>query len=429
MPIRFPCTACGQMLGIGTRKIGSTIQCPNCTQALVVPDEVTAKKLRHEQRQTKSASDQNTADTPFEIAITRDRHEQFVGEDLDEFLSTLDTKPKSVVKTEPTRPAIVKPTAPAATQSVAAPTSTKPVEKPTRSVDAGWDLTSSLLEVATTPPPPPQRPVPPPPPAIPTPPAIPVPPTAPRSSPVAPVPPALPALPKPVQPVSEQVETKPVTTPVSTTVTADLATHPEALTGGIWITRRLLIAQLFILITISLLTFLVGWIAGGSGERAATYNDGGPSQVRLNIVVEYKSGDQKLPDSGSAVLVWPKHKTAVQPLSIEGLSPFKSPPLVGSPAHKTFELLNGAYARTNKDGKVLNMILPEPGEYYCLVISRASKRPDDEAIDVQVLQLLGGLFGGETLNLLGQQRYDLKKFRLGNKEDSLLLIEIAATGK
>ncbi len=384
--------------------------------------------MRREQRQAKSTSDQNAADTPFEIAITRDRQEQFVGEDLDEFLSALDTKPKSNPQTEPVRATVAK-----TTNSTGAPSITAKSSEPTpHSVDAGWDLTSSLLEVATTPLPPPQRPVPPPAPTIPippTPPAVPVPPPAPRSTPAAPTPPALPALPKPVQPTIEKAESKPVPAVTPTTAITDLASHEEALTGGIWITRRMLVAQLFILVAISLLTFLVGWIAGGSGERAAIDHDNGPSQVRLNIVVEYKSGDQKLPDSGSAVLVWPKHKTAVQPLSIKGLSPFESPPMVGSPAHKTFELLNGAYARTNKDGKVLNMILPEPGEYYCLVISRASKRPDQEAIDVQVLQLLGGLFSDKTLELLGQQRYDLKKFRLANKEDSLLLIEIAATGK
>ncbi len=37
MPIRFPCSQCGQLLGIASRKVGSQINCPKCGLVQTVP--------------------------------------------------------------------------------------------------------------------------------------------------------------------------------------------------------------------------------------------------------------------------------------------------------------------------------------------------------------------------------------------------------
>ena len=39
MPIQFRCKHCGQMLSISNRKIGATVNCPACTEPILVPDE------------------------------------------------------------------------------------------------------------------------------------------------------------------------------------------------------------------------------------------------------------------------------------------------------------------------------------------------------------------------------------------------------
>ena len=39
MPVKFRCSACGQLLGIARRKIGQTISCPRCHHPLTVPTE------------------------------------------------------------------------------------------------------------------------------------------------------------------------------------------------------------------------------------------------------------------------------------------------------------------------------------------------------------------------------------------------------
>lgn len=38
MPIRFRCVHCDKLLGIGRRKAGSTVKCPSCAQAILVPN-------------------------------------------------------------------------------------------------------------------------------------------------------------------------------------------------------------------------------------------------------------------------------------------------------------------------------------------------------------------------------------------------------
>jgi hypothetical protein len=38
MPIRFRCSVCQQLLGIGRRKAGTVVRCPKCTNQVIVPE-------------------------------------------------------------------------------------------------------------------------------------------------------------------------------------------------------------------------------------------------------------------------------------------------------------------------------------------------------------------------------------------------------
>lgn len=42
MPIQFRCKHCGQMLSISSRKMGATVNCPACTEPILVPGETPA---------------------------------------------------------------------------------------------------------------------------------------------------------------------------------------------------------------------------------------------------------------------------------------------------------------------------------------------------------------------------------------------------
>lgn len=56
MPIQFRCVHCGQMLSISSRKMGSTVNCPACTEPIRVPGEVDPTAQLDQVKATASAN-------------------------------------------------------------------------------------------------------------------------------------------------------------------------------------------------------------------------------------------------------------------------------------------------------------------------------------------------------------------------------------
>ena len=56
MPIQFRCMHCGQMLSISSRKMGSTVNCPACTEPIRVPGEVDPTAQLDQVKATASAN-------------------------------------------------------------------------------------------------------------------------------------------------------------------------------------------------------------------------------------------------------------------------------------------------------------------------------------------------------------------------------------
>ena len=61
MPIQFRCMQCGQMLSISSRKMGSTVNCPACTEPIRVPGEV---EPTAQLEQVKATASGNTPTVP-----------------------------------------------------------------------------------------------------------------------------------------------------------------------------------------------------------------------------------------------------------------------------------------------------------------------------------------------------------------------------
>jgi predicted RNA-binding Zn-ribbon protein involved in translation (DUF1610 family) len=123
MPIRFPCTACGQLLGIATRKVGTEINCPTCGLAVIVPDEEQAKLMRQSARHERKQSAYLTADTPPEISIPRESSEAFDG-GLESFLTQLDVVPTA------SKPVTAPASIPPATKATASKASPAAISNP-----------------------------------------------------------------------------------------------------------------------------------------------------------------------------------------------------------------------------------------------------------------------------------------------------------
>lgn len=517
MPIRFPCTACGQLLGIATRKVGTEIHCPTCGLAVIVPDEEQAKLLRQRARGEYKQSFP-TPDTPPEISIPRERHEAFDG-GLESFLTQLDvssaaSKPlaaanaSSSINSPPPKQPPQAPSAlasskattasapkngsngthiapprvaipPAAKPSVPPPLLQKqqsPPETPTSEIPLTFEdhevsvlSAADLLEIAEEPPSKPKPPLnaklsaSPPKSSTPARPAVPPPPmpakllpevvakeaaapqakeppapqvakqaTAPTPAPIAvPANASIPEVAPLVEFPSSAVPdfgfdfsspgSAPVTlrSPEATPVTAAAASPTNATVptapfdNAVWISRRAIYTHVAILVLVSIATFLIGWISGGAGARVPGANNAEP--VRFEALIQFVDTKGKtLPDEGAVVLLWPKQAKPLERLSIKRLAPFEPAPPADFPAFKALETLRGAYARTNAQGEVRDLMLTEPGEYYVLVISRNLARPPMEPINEKVVPILGDLFGGDAVTLLGTRQYTLKSYYIAD---------------
>lgn len=484
MPIRFPCSACGQLLGIATRKVGTEIHCPTCGLAVIVPDEETAKLLRQQARSPKQSFP--TPDTPPEISIPRERHEAFDG-GLESFLTQLEPA-SSTSKAKPVSPpAVVKAATTAASLKQAppkAPTPPTPNTKPpatvngsnsphapprptppvipaatspksitlatppkalspsaaTAEIPLALELQDSevsvlsaadLLELADEPIPAPAPPVPranvAAPPiakqqAVATPPkqklAVPAPANVPDNAPLSEI--ASPVaidvgfnFSAPLAAPTPSRKTAPAPAPIAPSFPTVAAIPAAPFDNAVWISRRAIYTHIAILVLVSTVTFLIGWISGGAGTRLPVGSNAGP--VRFEAQIQYVAANGKtLPDEGAVVILWPKQAKPLERLSSKRLSPSEPAPLPDHPTLKALETLRGAYARANTQGEIRDLLLSEPGEYYVLVISRNLARPANELINDKVLPILGDLFGAEALTLLGTRQFVLKSYTIAD---------------
>lgn len=191
------------------------------------------------------------------------------------------------------------------------------------------------------------------------------------------------------------------------------AIPPAPFENAVWISRRAIYTHVAILVLVSLVTFLIGWISGGAGTRLPSGDNAGP--VRFEALIQYVAGNGKtLPDEGAVVLLWPKQAKPLERLSSKRLSPSEPAPPSDLPTLKALETLRGAYARADAQGEIRDLLLAEPGEYYVLVISRNLARPANEPVNEKAIPILGDLFGAEALGLLGTRQFTLKSYTIAD---------------
>ncbi|MGC4004530.1 MAG: hypothetical protein QM811_15975 [Pirellulales bacterium] len=446
MPVRFPCTSCGQLLGIGTRKIGTNIACPNCRTGLTVPDQATAALMRAERRHGELPTAESV-DTPPEIATANDFAAFFGNTELDDFLQHLDKPLKVAAKQAPTTAKSDTPTAPVekptaktqakvtassvngATTHAANPSPAPPAPETFHLDEPGYlELIDEVDAPATLPfsspapsanqvaPPQPKRrsvtdgtaPVIPQPKAFPEPKPLPQPKTQPQPAaaakasppahdPAGAIDPATFFDPVPAPDTSTKLaaaqafllESAPTAVAQATTATqassAQLSSASQPpFDDGVWISRRVLIGQVGVLTVLTLAAFAVGWLSGGAGRNRM---GDGPMPTTLDLRIRALNAEkQTVADPGAAVLVWPANRKPLEKLSVKGVSPKDAAPAADAELLKSLSFLGAVYGRTDSQGELASLTLPQPGEYYVLAISKLGKRPDGDALKPAVLR-------------------------------------------
>ena len=172
------------------------------------------------------------------------------------------------------------------------------------------------------------------------------------------------------------------------------------------IPRKVVYFQAGLISVIAIVFFLAGWWIGGSGapvDRPNEDNAHGPATV--DVLLHYRdAAGRVLPDDGAVVLLLPAEKRVVDKVSAPAFDPAQPTPTAASPINQRLQHLGGAHGRTNGEGRLTGLNVPQPGEYHVLLLSNHARRAGEAR--PQDLATLGTYLEGAA-ELLANRDYRL----------------------
>ena len=120
---------------------------------------------------------------------------------------------------------------------------------------------------------------------------------------------------------------------------------------------------------------------------------------------------QYKPDAGAVAIALPVDRHPPEKLPSVGLRP-DDEESQWAPMANALAGFGAALARTNDEGD-FQLVVPKPGEYHLLLLSRHAKRPAGEAIEKAVLDELAAYFA-DGAGLVGAGKYAWSRRRLSN---------------
>jgi len=341
MPIRFRCKRCYQMLGIASRKAGAEIRCPKCAFSQIVPSEEAAAAAL--------AMDQ-FARNPLVTDAASD-------------LVVYDDAPTAIEMPRPRRepaPAAEKSAIPPAEGRTAA--ATAPPGKTAAS--SGGGATSA----GSTAPSPARSPA-----------------RVSGGGAVAKEPAATSALAEGDRPVAGE--------PV-----------PR---GMILFPRHTFYVQGVLFVVLAAVTFAAGYLMGRGDarvERQRIQEELAKERVLVEGTLLYKPGPNRVePDNRAVVMALPVGKFPEKKLTFQGIRPADRDPAPSHPTVRQIGELGGVYARADDEGS-FDMVVPDKGKYWVLLVSAHAGRSKDNDIDEPDLEQLGNYFSQPEL-LIGRFKY------------------------
>lgn len=204
---------------------------------------------------------------------------------------------------------------------------------------------------------------------------------------------------------------------VSRTSAAASRLKPRPEDALLLLSRRAVFALAGLLFALSLGAFTAGYLIGRGrrvpqGEPAGADEDADaradPVALEGGVIYSEAPGQYK-PDDGAVVIALPSDRAPAEKLPNTGLRPAAdeadSSSILSGPGE-----LGGALARANEEGD-FQLVVPQPGEYYLLLISRHAKRPAGNKIGKRDLDQLAAYFA-DGAGLIGSQKYSLSRRRI-----------------
>lgn len=167
--------------------------------------------------------------------------------------------------------------------------------------------------------------------------------------------------------------------------------------------------------------FITGLFVGRIGQPKASgprpEPRGEPVPLEGRVLYSLSPG-HSLADERAVVIALPGGKTPEKKIDVRGIRPNDEDDLDAVPSADALRALGGAAVRTDGQGEFV-LVLPRPGNYWVLIISRHAGRPEELGIGTSDAKELGGYFTSPG-ELIGQQRYSLSSRRLAGAPPKLV---------
>lgn len=179
------------------------------------------------------------------------------------------------------------------------------------------------------------------------------------------------------------------------------------------IPRAYVYLQGALLVTVAVLSFVIGWAFGGSGAYRTGEAPRGP--VTLSGVIRVDGYEGPIAASeGALVAILPADRRPAEKIPVDGLRPSEIGRIVPPRTLGAIREMGGALAVSDSRGE-FRAELPEPGEYHVLVVLPDVYRPTTSQIALADLARLGDYFLLPD-QLIGDCRYSLQTERVGASE-------------
>lgn len=182
----------------------------------------------------------------------------------------------------------------------------------------------------------------------------------------------------------------------------------------VMIPRYVLYTQGFLLGAVALVFFVFGLIVGSRSHPEAESAGRANPAVVTGTVTYHDQDDDAIADTGSVVLLIPATRRPDEKAPATGLSPMDPEPEENHPALGMLRSLGGDYARVDRQGHY-QVRAPSQGRYYLVVISKQTRRSQNDYPGAKELAQLGRYFLPAT-EILGQQHYEWKELLLRSDE-------------
>ena len=172
--------------------------------------------------------------------------------------------------------------------------------------------------------------------------------------------------------------------------------------------RRMIYIEAGLYLAIAAAAFGMGYLIGRGGTSRPVASEADPvveNRVPLDGRITFSSRESApQADAGAVVIVLPNDKSPDKPLPATGFRPDDPPAGPSDPGVSALAALGGAMTRTGEDGRFA-LVVPRPGLYHILIISRHSTRNSGEVLERQHLKELANYFDAPE-DVLRRFRYE-----------------------